>query len=163
MPDVHELWFGPFRIDLQDERLWRGAQVLRLRPKSFAVLRYLLERPGRLVTKEELLHALWPETVVQEETVTACLRDLRRVLHDDPRRPQYIETVHRRGYRFIAPVLEAGMSAEDTESGEPAASGPQSPSLSPVGLVGREADLRRLHAWLAQAVSGQRQVVFVTG
>jgi DNA-binding winged helix-turn-helix (wHTH) protein len=163
MHNVHELYFGPFRIDLRDERLWQGTQVLRLRPKSFAVLRYLLERPGRLVTKDELLHALWSETVVQEETVTACLRDLRRVLDDDPRRPQYIETVHRRGYRFIAPVLETGASTGHAEGSPVVVSGPQSVSRSPIGLVGRETELGRLHAWLAQAMRGQRRVVFVTG
>src|SRR5262252_8606640 len=104
---AHEVRFGPFRLDIQDERLWQGVQALRLRHKSLAVLRYLLARPGRLVTKEELLDGVWPEMAVGEGVLTNCLQELRRALGDDARQPQYIETVHRRGYRFIALVLGA--------------------------------------------------------
>jgi hypothetical protein len=60
------LFFPPFRLDVGDEQLWRGAQAIELRPKTFAVLRYLVEHPGRLVTKEEVLNAVWPQTVVSE-------------------------------------------------------------------------------------------------
>jgi len=58
--------FSPFRLDPGNARLWHGSQVIRLRPKSFAVLRYLLDRPGQLVTKEELLNAVWPKTYVSD-------------------------------------------------------------------------------------------------
>src|SRR6516165_930595 len=64
--EAHEVHCGPFRVDLRNERVWHGAEALHLRPKSFAVLRYFVTHPGRLVTKEELLAAVWPETVVQE-------------------------------------------------------------------------------------------------
>src|SRR5437667_7615530 len=98
---AHEVQFGPFRLNVQDERLWQGAQARHLRRNSLAVLRYLLARPGRLVTKAELLDEVWPGLTVVEGVLTNCLRELRRSLGDDARQPQYIETVHRRGYRFL--------------------------------------------------------------
>jgi len=78
-----------------------------LRPKTFAVLRYLVDHPEQLVTKEELLNAVWAETVVGEDALTGCIRDLRKVLGDEAKRPQYIETVHRRGYRFLGKVVRS--------------------------------------------------------
>ncbi|HJY80590.1 MAG TPA: winged helix-turn-helix domain-containing protein [Candidatus Binatia bacterium] len=75
-----------------------------LRPKAFAVLRYLAEHPGQLVTKAELVRVVWPDTVIGDEALTACIREIRQVLGDQARGPQYIETVHRRGYRFIGPM-----------------------------------------------------------
>ena len=74
MQSAQERWFGPFRLDVQDARLWQGAQALRLRPKSFAVLRYLLERPGRLVAKAEVLDGGWPGLVVGADARMRCLR-----------------------------------------------------------------------------------------
>jgi DNA-binding winged helix-turn-helix (wHTH) protein len=107
MPEPRSLIFGPFRLDLRDERLWRGLEVLPLQPKPFAVLRCLVSQAGQLVTRETLLEAIWPETPVGEGVLTAAVRHLRRVLADPVRTPQLIETVHRRGYRFIAPVAVA--------------------------------------------------------
>ena len=77
---------------------------MELRPKAWALLRYLAERPGALVTKEELHAAVWGEIVVSDDTLTQTLGELRRALRDDPRAPHVIETVHRRGVRFIARV-----------------------------------------------------------
>ncbi|MGH8058753.1 MAG: winged helix-turn-helix domain-containing protein, partial [Candidatus Entotheonellia bacterium] len=99
MPREPDLRFGPFRLELAREGLWRGAEALRLRPKTFAALRYLLEHPGRLLSKEELLQAVWPEVAVGEAVLSVTLAELRKALGDDPRAPQFIETVHRRGYR----------------------------------------------------------------
>jgi len=96
--------FGSFRLDLKDERLWRGQEVIRLRHKALAVLRCLVGQPGQLVTKDTLFAEVWPETVVSESVLVVAIRELRRVLNDHARTPKYIETVHRRGYRFIAPV-----------------------------------------------------------
>ena len=87
-----------------------------LRPKTFAVLRYLVEHPEQLVTKEELLNAVWAETVVGEDALTGCIRDLRKVLGDEAKRPQYIETVHRRGYRFIGKVVRSQEVASSQQS-----------------------------------------------
>ena len=99
--------FPPFRLDPSNERLWRETVEIPLRPKTFAVLRYLVDHPEQLVTKEELLNAVWAETVVGEDALTGCIRDLRKVLGDEAKRPQYIETVHRRGFRFIGAVVKS--------------------------------------------------------
>lgn len=96
--------FGPFRLDLRDERLWRGEVAMPLHPKTLAVLRALVAQTGQLVTKDALFAAVWPETAVSESVLTVAVRQLRRVLGDQARLPQFIETVHGRGYRFIAPV-----------------------------------------------------------
>src|SRR5215475_16206324 len=94
--------FNHFSLDLVNECLWHGSKAIKLRPKSFAVLRYLLERPGQLVTKEELLNAVWPTTYVSDALVKDSILEIRKALGDDPQAPRFVETVHRRGYRFIA-------------------------------------------------------------
>lgn len=103
--------FGSFRLDIREQCLWRcaGPQPERviLTPKAFTLLRYLVERPGRLVTEEELLQAVWPKVCVQPEAVKSQLYEIRKTLGDSPRAPRFIETVHRRGYRFIALVRQA--------------------------------------------------------
>jgi len=96
------LGFGPFRLDLANEQLWQGPEALKLTGKAFAVLRYLVEHSEQLVTKEALFTAVWPETVVSDAALTVCVRELRRVLEDTAKPPHYIETVHGRGYRWIA-------------------------------------------------------------
>jgi DNA-binding winged helix-turn-helix (wHTH) protein len=96
--------FATFRLDPVNERLWRGAELLALRPRPFAVLRYLAAHPGRLVTKEELLEVLWPHTRVSPGVLKGYVRVLRQVLEDDAEAPRFIETVPGRGYRFIAPL-----------------------------------------------------------
>ena len=101
----HEvLHFGVYRLDPQNEQLWRNQHVVRLTGKAFAVLRHLAHRPSQLVSKRELLRAVWPDTIVSHSTLTSCIKELRKALEDDAKSPQYIETVHRRGYRFIAAV-----------------------------------------------------------
>ena len=101
------LQFAPFRLDLADERLWHAHEVVRLTPKAFAVLRCLIVQPGQLVTKDCLMDMVWPETATSESTLAGCIWELRQALGDSARTPQYIETVHRRSYRFIAPVVDA--------------------------------------------------------
>ena len=93
--------FAPFRFDLSSEQFWRDEQAIALRPKTFAVLRYLVEHAGQLVTKDELLAVVWVETVVSDTVLKSCIRELREALGDEVQHPQYIATVHWRGYRFI--------------------------------------------------------------
>jgi DNA-binding winged helix-turn-helix (wHTH) protein len=148
--------FPPFRLDVVNQCLWRrvnGAEEQRilLTPKAFSVLRYLLERAGRLVTQDELLEALWPDTFVQPDVVKSHIRDIRKVLDDDPRNPQFIETLPRRGYRFIATV------ADEVRRRSLAVATPAH------RLVGRNRELDRLRASLQRALHGERQLVFVTG
>ena len=97
--------FSPFQFDLDNATLWQGETQLTLRPKTFDLLAYLVCHAGELVTKDELLEAVWPDTVVSDSALTASMSELRRVLGETAREPQYIATVHRRGYRFVAPVV----------------------------------------------------------
>jgi adenylate cyclase len=77
MRGADDLQFGPYRLVLGDERLWHGVEAIVLRPKSFAVLRYLVAQAGRLVTKEELAQAVWPGLVVSEAALTVCVGEIR--------------------------------------------------------------------------------------
>src|SRR5215510_6328468 len=104
--------FGPFRLDVRNHQLWRGQEVVRLTNKALTVLRYLVEHNGQLVTKGDLFAAVWPEVVVSDSALVVCIRELRRALGDERRTPQFIETVHGRGYRFIS-VVHAGELAEN--------------------------------------------------
>src|SRR3989442_14842809 len=97
----------PLRLDVANEWVWQGEQCLQLTPKAFAVLCYLLDHPGRVVTKDELLREGWPDTVVSEWALTTCIRKIRKALRETAGAPQYIAPVHRRGYRFIAPLTTA--------------------------------------------------------
>jgi len=140
--------FPPFRLDVCDERLWRDDQALSLRPKTFAVLRYLAERPDRLVTRGELFAAIWTGTAVTDDTLSKSIGELRDVLGDDARAPRYIETVPRRGFRWIG----SRPAVASREDGAPVAP-----------FVGREAELGALRGALDVALRGRRQVVFITG
>jgi DNA-binding winged helix-turn-helix (wHTH) protein len=103
-----EFFFGEFRLDLAGERLWRGPVPVALMPKPFAVLHHLVENAGRLVRKQELLDAVWPGEVRSAAVLKTCVCQLRRALGDDAGQSRFIETAHRRGYRFIAQVRRLG-------------------------------------------------------
>jgi DNA-binding winged helix-turn-helix (wHTH) protein/predicted ATPase len=140
--------FDPFCLDLANECLWRGPQAIKLRPKAFAVLNYLVTRPGKLVSKEDLLEAAWPETFVGEGVLKVAIRQLREALDDDPKSPRFIETAHRRGYRFIGHIAESGpLIAADVRP----------------RVVERDEALSRMQSLLEKTLQGERQIVFVTG
>src|SRR5262249_28241969 len=92
---------------VRNQQLWRGSQALALRPKTFAVLQYLVAHVDQVATQDALLDAVWGSTAVSETVVRNSIRELRTTLGDPARHPQFIQTVHRRGYRFIAPVTVA--------------------------------------------------------
>jgi TolB-like protein/Tfp pilus assembly protein PilF len=98
--------FSPFRLDDEGQCLWRGQERVTLTPKAFSILCYLVARVGRLVTQNELLEKLWPDTFVQPEVLKSHILNIRNALGDDARNPSFIETQQRRGYRFIATVQE---------------------------------------------------------
>jgi DNA-binding winged helix-turn-helix (wHTH) protein len=104
MPLAQCLFFPPFHLDLTTESLWSGAQRLPLRPKAWALLRYLVENPQRLISQAELLEAIWHREYVSDGLLRGSIRELRRVLQDEAMAPRFIETVSGRGYRFIAAV-----------------------------------------------------------
>jgi DNA-binding winged helix-turn-helix (wHTH) protein len=101
----HEVSFDHHRFDPQSGRLWAGRREVDLTPRAAAVLAVLLARAGQLVTRRELFDSVWGDTVVGDAALTACIQELRGALGDDARRPRFIETRHRRGYRFAARVL----------------------------------------------------------
>ena len=144
--------FPPFRLDSANECLWRGNTRILLPPKVFAVLEYLVRHAGRLVPQDELLAALWPDTFVQPEVLRKYILEIRKVLDDPARQPRFVETVPRRGYRFIASVIE--------ESGSPA--GSENPGRLP-RLVGREAPMAELKSHFVASLEGHRRIVFITG
>src|SRR5215813_2349593 len=169
MEEEHYLIFGPFRFDLTRDRLWRGQEAVELRVKPLAVLRYLLEHAGLVVTRGELQQPVWAGVYVTKTALRVCLREIRLALGDDATAPQYIETVGRQGYRFIAPLATV-----------PPVSGPRSQGLSvqsnnesrrletwnvklETPFVGREQELAQLRRWLESALAGHPQLVFVTG
>lgn len=154
--------FGPFRLDEANECIWQGGKPIQLRPKAYAVLRYLVERPNALVTKQQLLDDVWPDTFVSDAVLKDGIRQLRDALGDDAKSPRFIETAHRRGYRFIADV------AELVDQLTPVArftSYPQrtASSLPTVSVLGREEALAELGRWLEKAFQAQSQIAFVTG
>lgn len=112
--------FGPFVLDTDRAALVRDGAEVRLRPKSFEVLRYLVEHPGRLVTRDELMTAVWGETVVTEGSLTQCIIDVRRALNDAGQ--DKIRTVPRRGY-----IFEPVVTPSDREA-EPGAAQPSAPA-----------------------------------
>jgi DNA-binding winged helix-turn-helix (wHTH) protein/tetratricopeptide (TPR) repeat protein len=144
--------FSSFRLDTVNQCLWRGEDRVSLAPKAFDVLRYLVEHADRLVTQDEILEALWPETYVNPEVIKKYILGIRKVLGDRHDKPGFIETFPRRGYQFVAPVSEVG-------AGAPADLG----SNAARKMVGREAALTRLDSYLGQALKSQRQVIFITG
>jgi pimeloyl-ACP methyl ester carboxylesterase/DNA-binding winged helix-turn-helix (wHTH) protein len=109
--------FGSYRLDAADARLWRGHAAVPLTPKAFAVLEHLARHAGRLVTKHELLDAIWPDVHVGDAALKVCVREIRRALGDDPKEPRYIETAHRRGYRFIAQVATVAPAVDPSFAG----------------------------------------------
>ena len=144
--------FDKFRLDVANQCLWRGDTRVSLMPKPFAVLQYLVEHPGRLVTHDQLLGAIWPDTYVQPEVLRRYILEIRRALGDRAEAPQFVRTFPKRGYQFIAAVTEDS-PLPLRESALPAAK----------HLVGRSAPLAGLDRCLTQALEGRRQVVFVVG
>src|ERR1700687_1303099 len=96
--------FGPFRLDLGEHRLLRDDQVLRLTPKALQTLALLIQNSGHLVQKDELIGRIWSDSVVEDCNLNVIIHTLRKTLGDDPANSKYIETVSKRGYRFVADV-----------------------------------------------------------
>ncbi len=96
--------FGRFRFDARTGELWRDRIEAKLTPRAAAVLALLAERSQQLVTKQELIEQVWGGMAVSDDALTSCIQKLRHALGDDSRRPHYIETRHRRGYRLMVPV-----------------------------------------------------------
>src|SRR5262249_16893478 len=108
---VSPIAFGDFQFDPATGDLHGSSGLVQLTPKALEFLGYLTSHAGRLVTKPELLDALSPHAFLTDGVLKVCVRELRRALDDDARTPRFIETAHRRGYRFIAPIQPVDTSA----------------------------------------------------
>src|SRR5215831_8379533 len=101
--------FATFEVDLQSQELRRGGLRLKLTGQPFQVLAILLEKPGTVVTREELQKRLWPDTFVDvDHNLNTAINKIREALGDSSENPRFVETLSRRGYRFIAPVSGVG-------------------------------------------------------
>jgi TolB-like protein/DNA-binding winged helix-turn-helix (wHTH) protein/Flp pilus assembly protein TadD len=98
--------FKMFRLDSANHILWRNGNRVPIAPKGFDVLAYLVDHAGQVVTQGEILEALWPETYVNPEVLRKYILEVRKALGDRPNDPEFIETMPKRGYRFIAPVID---------------------------------------------------------
>jgi predicted ATPase len=146
MEAPHLLTFGPFCLDATHRRLWRGQQPIALRPRSLAVLKYLVEHPGRLLTKAELRQQVWAGTHVTDIVLRVSIREIRAALDDSVATPHYVETVGQEGYRFL-------MGGESVTP----------PPLKTGPIVGRQREVAILEQWFQRAASGQPQLGFVSG
>jgi DNA-binding winged helix-turn-helix (wHTH) protein/tetratricopeptide (TPR) repeat protein len=151
------LHFGRFDLDEANACLLRDGRAVALAPTPFAVLCALARRPGSLLTKHALLDEVWGHQHVSESVLKTVISELRTVLDDDARQPRIIETVSRRGYRFIAPA--AALPAEPSV----AAGGFASRAVREPMFIGRAAALQRLQRAWGAARSGKRVVVWVAG
>jgi DNA-binding winged helix-turn-helix (wHTH) protein len=97
-----EIIFGPFRVDGGNKALFKGSELVSLRPKSLAVLRYFLEHPHQLITKEDPLASIWNGSRVVPDSLKVSIGEIRKALGNATGKPRLIETVERKGYRFIA-------------------------------------------------------------
>jgi DNA-binding winged helix-turn-helix (wHTH) protein len=121
--------FGPFRLDLTNAGLWRAEQPVPLRPKTFALLAYLVTHAGELVTKETLFATIWPETAVSDGVLKTSMSELRKALGETAKAPQWIATVQGRGYRFVA------LATMDAPAPPPAAATALPPVLAPAPVL----------------------------
>ena len=144
--------FQSFRLDAVNRCLWHADKRLPLTPKAFDVLSYLVEHRTRLVTQYEILEAVWTGTHVNPEVVKKAVLEIRRVLGDRPDRPEFIETLRKRGYQFIAAVTDS-QAIDHLESD----------ADSDRRIVGREIALARMGGCFDRALAGHRQVIFVAG
>lgn len=139
----------PFSVDLSAGCLRKDGDVVRLRPKTWKLLAYLIQRPGELVTKGEILEQVWEGSVVAEEVISVSVRELRRAFEEHSSNEQYIQTVHGRGYRFLPPTMQSVTPDPGIAEHEP--------------FVSRRHELGVLRAAFNAAQVHGRQVVVVGG
>jgi TolB-like protein/DNA-binding winged helix-turn-helix (wHTH) protein/Tfp pilus assembly protein PilF len=140
--------FKAFRLDTTNHLLWRNGDRAPIAPKGFDVLAYLVERAGQVVTQDEVLEALWPETYVNPEVLRKYILEIRKALGDRPDKPEFIETLPKRGYRFIAPVMDES-AAEPPELATSHATEEQATEEKPAFVTApeRESSSRKYRPW----------------
>jgi DNA-binding winged helix-turn-helix (wHTH) protein len=149
--------FGPFELDEANARLLRDGRAVALAPTPFTLLCALVRHPGTLLSKHVLLDQVWGHQFVSDSVLKTAISDLRTVLDDDPRAPRYIETVSRRGYRFIAATVAISAASASSAS--------VSPTVPPrqETFIGRAEAYTRLRSAWDSACGGRRAIVWVAG
>ena len=153
-PSDARLSFDGFELDEVEARLTCEGQSVPIPPRPFAVLCALARRPGHLVTKGDLLDAVWGHRFVTDSVLKSAISDVRAALQDDPKQPRYIETVSRRGYRFIVPLesTSAPRRHADDDAGKP-----DHPTLAALtALCRRDAALADLIRMVAGTLERER-------
>ena len=143
------------RLDFCNQRVERRGQVIELRPKSWQLLTYMAARPSQLLGKDELVKAVWGDTVVGDASLNQVVRELRKALGDDARSPRYIETVHRRGFRFLLDTE----STENTENRR----GNRADMTPQPALFDRSTELEHLRQLFEHSINGKTSFCFITG
>lgn len=159
MSEARPLRFGHYTLD-PVEGLMRGRRRLHVTRQSLRVLHLLASRAGRVVTKEEVFRHAWPGIAVTDAALTSCIQELRRALEDDARQPTYIETVHRRGFRFLKPTR---IEPDDALASAVPRAAAASALASSGPVVGRDEPLAILERALRHAGQGHRRCVLVVG
>ena len=149
------LYFADYQLD-PAQGLKHSRRDVRITPKSLSLLYLLAQRAGQVVTKEEIFRLVWPDTAVSDSALTSCIQELRGALCDDAKRPRFIETLHRRGYRFVA------QTSGDVAADRPPAIAVPFPRTS-AHFVGRETLVQQMLKVWAAATQGVRQILFITG
>lgn len=149
--------FGDFELDQRLYQLRRNGEIVKIEPKIFDVLRYLVEHRDRVVTKDELLEKLWPGESVSESVLPRCITAARKAVGDDPAGHKIIQTVHGRGYRFVAAVAA---TADDVGAPTP---GPGAGERPAGVFVGREQAMAELREGLEDAFAGRGRLALLVG
>ena len=156
--------FGPFHVDTETFSLRRNDVAMRIDPQEFDVLVYLIERRDRVVTRDELFASLWKGKVVSDSALSSRLRAIRRALNDSGAAQRVIQTVHGRGYRFIATLAAEEGEAPAERAATTASRPPSNPARSaPPTVAGRDVELDKLSALLERALGGAATFAFVAG
>ncbi len=145
--------FGKFKLDMANSSLYCEGKKVALTPKAFSVIDVLMQAPGKLISKDELLDKAWAGRIVGDATLQVCIGEIRKALADDPKQPQYIETVPKKGYRFIAAL-------KNTESSVPHQI---PPDFTTPDMVGREDVLSQMETHLEQVFAEERQLILISG
>jgi DNA-binding winged helix-turn-helix (wHTH) protein/Tfp pilus assembly protein PilF len=151
--------FGPYRLDRAAYRLLHGDRAIELSPKAIDLLLLLVDHAGSLVTKDDILKAVWPDVAVTDNALTQVVSDLRHALGDQSSAPRYVETVPRRGYRFIAPVETAQPGTPAHADTPEAGSKPKTIAVLDFANVTGEPDLGWLARGIAETVTNDLRVI----
>lgn len=141
--------FADVALDIEKRELTRAGAAVELQPKVFDLLRFLIENRARLVTRQELLDAVWDGTIVGDAAISRAIKEVRRAVGDDGEAQRIIKTMHGRGFRFVGELVEYDSAV------------PLEPAPNTDDFIGREASLRQLEAMLSEAGAGR--AVLVTG